>query len=86
MLKKIFRNIINEKGIVLLILLAWQHTFSQNTTVDSIYSIVQRELNLKNQVDQLNEFSLKYKSKDFTTSNALAEKALNLAEKNNYPE
>ena len=86
MLKKIFRNIINEKGIILLILLAWQHTFSQNTTVDSIYSIVQRELNLKNQVDQLNEFSLKYKSKDFTTSNALAEKALNLAEKNNYPD
>ena len=84
LLKKIFRNIIIEKGIISFILLAWQHTFSQNSTIDSLYSIVQKELNPKNQVDQLNEFALKYKSKDFNTANTLSQRALDLAQKNHY--
>ncbi len=84
LLKKIFRNIIIEKGIISFILLAWQLTFSQNSTIDSLYSIVQKELNPKNQVDQLNEFALKYKSKDFNTANTLSQRALDLAQKNHY--
>ncbi|MBL7885972.1 MAG: tetratricopeptide repeat-containing sensor histidine kinase [Flavobacterium sp.] len=52
--------------------------------MDSIYQVSLSKKEVREQIDFLNESAVKYKSKDFTTANALAEKALDLAEKNSY--
>lgn len=75
-----------QKILCGLILLKSCGFWAQTTTADSLYLVVQKEIVLKNQIDLLNDYAVKYKTKDFATSVALAEKALKLAEKENYPD
>ncbi|MFN8275619.1 MAG: DUF5112 domain-containing protein [Flavobacteriaceae bacterium] len=75
------------KKIGLVLCFLFNHSlWAQSARIDSLYQIVKKESNLKNQVDQLNAFSVQYKTKDFDTSKVLAEKALTIAEQENYPD
>lgn len=69
---------------ILFSLFVAQFNLAQNKLVDSIYQASLLEKNLSKQVDFLNDSSVKYKTKDFDTANSLAQKALELATKNNY--
>ncbi len=69
---------------ILFSLFVAQFNLAQNKLVDSIYQVSLLEKSLSKQVDFLNDSSVKYKTKDFDTANSLAQKALELATKNNY--
>ncbi len=72
-------------GLALITLLfqSWTQN-AQNRVIDSIYDVSLHKKNTTEQVDYLNENAVLFKSKDFTTSQGLAQKALDIATKNNY--
>ena len=72
-------------GLVLIIFLMQSWTqYAQNKVIDSLYELSLHKKNATDQVDYLNESAVLFKSKDFTTALGLAQKALDIASKNNY--